>query len=244
MRSLTAPELLQVWENGLQYSQTDRSLTLLQYASSKEDINPATLSIGQRDAKLLQLRKWMFGSKLLNTALCPACGEKVEWENDVNDFMLQHSHADVAADFQITVDDFELHFRLPVSSDIKQLRREYTDEENELILLRQCVLEIKRGNVPCLFEDLPAYVLDAVDERISKEDAQADITVLLTCPACAHEWLSHFDIQSYLWTEINAWAKSMVQEVYVLARHFGWSEHDILNMSPQRRQLYLQMIFA
>ncbi|MEX6688174.1 hypothetical protein QTN47_11745 [Danxiaibacter flavus] len=242
MRSLTAPELLQVWENGLQHSQTDRSLALLQYASSKDDTNPATLSIGQRDARLLQLRKWMFGSKLLNTAVCPSCGEKVEWENDVNDFMLQHSHA--TSDFQIKVDDFELRFRLPVSADIKQVQKGCTDEENELILLRQCLLEIKRDNEPCLVEDLPRYVLDALEERISKEDAQADITVLLTCPACAHEWLSHFDIQSYLWTEINAWAKNMVQEVYVLARHFGWSEHDILNMSPQRRQLYLQMIFA
>lgn len=243
MRSLTGSELLQVWENGLQSSQTERSLALLKYASSKEDINPATLSIGRRDARLLQLRKWMFGSKLLNTAVCPACGEKVEWENDVNDFMLQHSH-DAVPDFQITVDDFELRFRLPVSSDMKRLQKDYTDEENELILLRQCVLEITRDNVTCLVDDLPRYVLDVVEERISREDAQADITVLLACPACAHEWLSHFDIQSYLWTEINAWAKNMIQEVYVLARHFGWSEHDILNMSPQRRQLYLQMIFA
>ena len=244
MRSLTAPELLQVWENGLQYSQTDRSLALLQFASSKEDIDPVALSIGQRDARLLLLRKWMFGSKLQNTAVCQVCGEKVEWENDLNDFIVQHANVDSTSHFQITVDDFELRFRLPVSDDIKLLRKDCTDEENEMTLLRRCLLDIKRHNESLLVEDLPRNVLDAVEERISKEDAQADITVLLTCPACAHEWLSHFDIQSYLWTEINAWAKNMVQEVYVLAKHFGWSENDILNMSPRRRQLYLQMIFA
>src|SRR4051812_44857224 len=89
MRALTTPELLQVWELGLQRSRVDRALTLLYIACSKDDGDPATLSIGQCDARLLQLREWMFGSKLLNTANCPACRQKVEWENNVKDFMLQ-----------------------------------------------------------------------------------------------------------------------------------------------------------
>ncbi len=244
MRPLTTPELLQVWEYGLQYSQTDRALSLLQYASSTDDIDPAALSIGQRDVRLLQLRKWMFGSKLMNTAICPACGEKVEWENNINDFILQQSHADASDGYHIAVDHYSIRFRLPVSADLRLLRSALSQEENEMILLRQCLLEMWKDDTLCSVEALPQYVLDAVEQKIADEDAQADITVLLSCPACAHEWLSHFDIQTYLWTEINAWAKDLMQEVYVLAKHFGWSEHDILNMSPQRRQLYLQMIFA
>jgi hypothetical protein len=68
--------------------------------------------------------------------------------------------------------------------------------------------------------------------------------MLLTCPNCCNQWEGQFDIASYLWTEINTWARHMLQEVYLLARAFGWSEYAILTMSPQRRQLYLEMIRA
>ena len=32
------------------------------------------------------------------------------------------------------------------------------------------------------------------------------------------------------------------QIAFVLARAFGWSERDILHLSPQRRQIYLEML--
>ena len=72
MRALKAMELLTVWERGLNQTLLERVLALLIAACPKIDSETiAGLSIGERDARLLQLREWMFGSHLVNTAQCP-----------------------------------------------------------------------------------------------------------------------------------------------------------------------------
>ena len=64
----------------------------------------------------------------------------------------------------------------------------------------------------------------------------------LNCADCGHRWVSAFDIVSFLWSEIDNWAKRLLREVCALATALGWREADILAMSAQRRQLYLQII--
>ena len=61
------------------------------------------------------------------------------------------------------------------------------------------------------------------------------------CPACDHRWSTVFDIASYLWSEIHAWAKRLLRTVDTLARTYAWREADILALSPSRRQIYLEL---
>jgi hypothetical protein len=245
VRPLTTPELLRAWEHGLNRPLMDRSLYLLRAASTAGETEAAALSIGQRDARLLQLREWMFGPRLANTAICPHCAERVEWENDVQDLRLQPVvAAEAAPAFELEADGFHLSFRLPTSADITALDIRNSGKENSDALLQQCVLGAHKDGIEYNASTLPPHVLHAMEERMSREDAQADITLLLNCPACSQQWESRFDILGYLWSEINAWAMHILQEVYLLAKAFGWSEQDILNMSPQRRRLYLEMLRA
>ena len=53
-----------------------------------------------------------------------------------------------------------------------------------------------------------------------------------------------FDIGAFFWSEIDAWAGRILQQVHVLASAYGWSERDVLALSPVRRQLYLGMVGA
>ncbi len=245
MRSLSTAELLHVWETHLDAAPVNRSLALLNAAAATEEPDLDALTIGQRDARLLQLRESLFGSKLSNTANCPSCQEKVEWESDINDFKQQpQSNLDDTPLFQVLVDGFEVVFRLLVIADFFQLQAGWPIEENEKLLLQQCMVVIKKNGEPCQFEDLPAHIHEAVEERLANEDPQADIRISLACPVCLHEWQAPFSIERFLWSEIHEWIKDLLQEVYILAKHFGWSEREILSMSPQRRRLYLQMIFA
>src|SRR5664279_677668 len=90
MRNLTETELLNLWEDCMDLPLIETSLHLIGTASSVNDLNGiANLSIGQRDIRLLQLREWMFGSRLKSMAICPHCSERIEWENEVKDFRLQ-----------------------------------------------------------------------------------------------------------------------------------------------------------
>ena len=77
---------------------------------------------------------------------------------------------------------------------------------------------------------------------MAQADPQADVQLALSCPACSHQWQSVFDIVSFFWSEMNAWAYRILREVHILASAYGWREADILAMSPYRRQLYLKMV--
>jgi len=90
MKALKAEELLGAWEQGLNQPLLQRVLILL--LAAYPEIPPDALmklSVGQRDRHLLRLREHLFGPRLLNTALCPECGQRMEWENNIGDFINQ-----------------------------------------------------------------------------------------------------------------------------------------------------------
>jgi hypothetical protein len=85
-------------------------------------------------------------------------------------------------------------------------------------------------------------LVEALDARLSLADAHADIRLNLNCTACAACWRAPFDIASYLWSEVDAWALRLLRDVHRLARAYGWREADILALSSSRRQCYLDML--
>jgi hypothetical protein len=83
-------------------------------------------------------------------------------------------------------------------------------------------------------------VLNAVAARLGELDPQADLMVPLECPECGHGWQSSLDIAEHLWTEIDTYAKRLIYEVTGLATAFGWTEAEVLAVSPARRRMYLE----
>ena len=79
---------------------------------------------------------------------------------------------------------------------------------------------------------------------MAEADPQAEVELALNCPACGEGWQAPFDIESFFWDEIGAWARRVLGEVHVLASSYGWRESDILNMSAWRRQFYIDLIGA
>ena len=202
----------------------------------------AGLSIGERDAHLLQLREWLFGSRLQNLAHCPKCATPVEWETNTTELYLRDpSPEPVVKEYSLTLEEFNLRFRLLNSNDLLKATSHPALHDPKK-LLSGCILMAKKGEQDYPAEALPDSIWDALDQRMGEEDPQADIQMLAQCPLCSHNWKVPFDIMSYLWTEIENWARHLLHEVYLLARAFGWSERDILCMSAQRRQLYLEML--
>jgi hypothetical protein len=79
---------------------------------------------------------------------------------------------------------------------------------------------------------------------MAEADSQADVRINLSCPACEHQWQAAFDVLSFFWSEITAWAHRILSDVHALAYAYGWREADILNMSPRRRRYYLTLLEA
>jgi hypothetical protein len=237
MQAPTVNEALGVWERGAGMGQAERGLALLGLAhagAQREAL--ADLSIGARDAALLSLREAMFGPHIDGRANCPVCGEAVEMN-----FTIDHIRTEPPQSPSLSLqhDNCFVQLRLPTSRDLITLDRHGADARTAL--LAKCVVSASVNGRPAGHDALPQRALDAAVMKLSEADPQADITIALRCPACAHDWKAPFDIVSYLWTELDAWAMRILHEVHALARAYGWHEADILALSPARRKFYLEM---
>lgn len=245
MRALSASELLDIWERGLTQQPSQRVVMLL--AAGYPEIPPdalAKLSIGQRDAKLLTLREWTFGPQLVSLVTCPSCAQRLELTFNVVEIRVapESGSAESAEELSLNVADYEIRFRLPNTLDLAAVAGREDVVESRQLLLQRCLLAIHHNGKERSADELSADVVDAVVERMVQADPQADVQLGLSCPSCAHQWLATFDIVSFFWTEIEAWAYRTLREVHILASTYGWREADILAMSPWRRQFYLEMV--
>ena len=108
-------------------------------------------------------------------------------------------------------------------------------------LLALCVLDTARGQEQLDAEALPAETLEVVASRMAALDPQADVRLALDCPGCGHRWEPELDVAGHVLAEIDAHATRLLAEVHGLARAYGWSEGDILALSPRRRRRYLEL---
>jgi len=241
MNRLSALELLAAWECGLSQGIMNRALTLLAVSNPRCSRNTlAQLSIGRRDAGLLSLREQLFGSQLSAVTECPSCREQLEFNLRTSD--LRNSSDAAVFDSSVSVGEWQLEFRLPTSNDLLEIPEDSDLEEARTQLLERCILSVEENRTARPLGDVPADVIDAVVQRMSEADPFGDLQLALGCPACEHHWQAPFDIARFLWIEINAWAHRILRDVNSLARVYGWTEPDMLALSPLRRQIYLEMI--
>jgi hypothetical protein len=231
MRALSAGELLGVWERGLAQGLAERALTLLAAACDVRPDELVGLTIGQRDACLLTLRE----------LACPGCGQRLELTFDVTEVRADEP-AEPGRAAWVTKERYQVQCRPPNSSDLAAGARESDPRELRKMLLARCLIAAHLDGGPVAVDQLPSDVLDAVGEAIAEVDPQADVQLAVSCASCGRPWRTVFDIVSFFWEEIDAWACRILREIHILASAYQWTERDILALTPQRRQLYLDMV--
>jgi hypothetical protein len=267
MRVLSASELLGVWERGLTQSPVHRALGLLSAANPEQTPTQlAALSIGRRDGLLLTLREWTFGSQIQSVATCPHCSDRLELSFEISDIRvpeiapakpevsllsrwLRQDRQPERRSSVVKFADYEVQFQLPNSLDlaacldrVPALNAGGNTSNPQQILLQRCLSMVRYQGKQQSIDQLPADAIDAVVAQMAEEDPQANVQLNLTCPSCSHQWRSHFDIVSFFWAEIQAWAIRTLREIHTIAAAYGWSEAEILAMNPYRRYLYLEMV--
>jgi hypothetical protein len=236
--------MVTAWETGRQQHPLDRALTLLAAAHperSREEL--ATLTVGQRDALLLELRERMFGSRMQARVVCPRCGEAVELEVSTSQLRVGAPAAG-AVPYELETDGIRLRFRLPDSRDLAAAVRAPDGERAHLTLVERCVIEARAANeaAPQPPAVLPPAVLGRLAQAMAELDPQAEVLLDLDCAACRHGWQAQLDIGTFLFSELTGECKRLLGEVHALALAYKWSEADILAMPPHRRSFYLAMV--
>jgi hypothetical protein len=231
-------QLVEVWENATAQTENDRALTILANANAGTREELASISIGERDRLLMELREATFGSALLAYAECPRCAERLELSVDSAVLRLSTDTPELSRELE--ADGFFLRFRLPDTKDLTAAARRGDVAEARRLIFQSCILEARRGDEQVEVQELPASVVSAFVQKLAKCDPLAEVLIDLTCPACGHRWTVMFDIARFFWQEISGTARRLLSQVATLARTYGWREADILTMSPQRRQFYLE----
>jgi hypothetical protein len=241
MRPLSAEQILRIWEIGQRQHPVDRALTLLTFACPDRSLAQlAALTVGQRDALLLTLREITLGKHLNGFAACPDCGEELEFT--IETAQIRAPDPVLAPDYEFAIAEFSGKFRLPNSFDLAAIAPAPSVEIAKSILLQRCLLQARHHSSEISPEELPPPIVAQLAAQMVALDPAAEILFDLACPACPHEWQILFDIVSFLWAELAAQARRLLQEVHQLARHYSWHEADILAMSPTRRNHYLEFL--
>ena len=244
MRTLSAEDLLCIWELGHEQNALERAITILAVAfpdTPREAL--AGLSLGHRNARLLQVREQLFGHKLDGFAECPRCSQRLEFALDAaalwGDSSAEPPHE--GERYDLAAGGFELRYRLPDSQDLAAAAACADLESARRLLAQRCVMYARQQGQLVSVAELPEEVIARLAAQLAERDPLADVQLDLECPACRHCWEVVLNIGVFLWTELSALAKHLLREVHALARAYGWREADILSLSATRRQFYLDL---
>ena len=241
LRVPAADELLRAWERGRidDAVRAEALLDALGVAPGAADALP----LGRRNRLLLAARAGLFGVDADVEAPCARCGLRLEARLDLGAIFGgppegTHQTADDAV-LRVQVRRYDVRLRLPTGADLRDLPAEVEAAAQEL--LARCVLAARRADRRVAPARLPSSVVTSLETALADADPDAVIEVVLVCPDCDVKQPTPLDPVAFLWFEVDAWAWRLLDEVRSLAAAYGWSESDILRMTPARRQAYLHL---
>lgn len=240
---VSANAILSAWEVGERRDPVDRALLLLQLAQPEQPLSDlATLSVGERNAYVLQLREQLLGDTLRCRVQCPECGVVLEFTLNTDDIRSRQAAAQLRC--EILAHGVRLQLRPPNSLDLAAVAQSPDTETARHVVLRRCVARATRRGRALAVDALSAATVDAIAEALEELDPLAALPLRLACRDCGHNWSANLDIGAFVWQEASALARRLLREVHQLASAYGWCESDILAMSDSRRQVYLEMLLA
>lgn len=230
---IPAAQLLEAWDRGqAATSLPARALALLPLAGP--DADPDRLPVGAANARLLELRERLFGPRLTCVAECPHCAERLELGFTVGDLLA--SAAPPPAEVEVAAGEETFRLRLPTWCDLAALAESRSPGDPRARLLARCRLPVGSDPAP-----LSEAVLEAAAGALEEADPLAETRIAIGCAQCDAQFEARFDIVEYLWSEVDVRARRLMGEVHALASAYGWSEAEVLALTPARRRVYLEM---
>jgi hypothetical protein len=241
MPELSATATIDLWEGAEQLPPLERALALASAAPSTAgaDDELAKLPLGRRDGRLLGLHRAVAGPLLEATTPCPACGEEVEFSVDV-DTLLDEGNAAVSPT-PIEADGYVVEWRPLDSDDVAAAAAGSDAAAAEATLLSRCVTAAHGADGDVEATAVPPSVREALSKALAAADPLAEVLVDIGCAACGATFVADLDVGRLVWDEIRGRAERFLYEVDILARAYGWTEREVLELSEGRRAAYLAL---
>lgn len=220
----SAAGILTLWERVADLSPPLRALALAEAAGGEPEVL-RDRPVGETHAWLLRLRESWLGSRMEATVCCPGCGERAELALDTAEL---RALGDARAPLR------QAGARPPTPADLAAASVS-ADPEREL--RQRCLGALLTGE-----QEPSAALVAEVEEALSRADPIAEVVVRLRCPACGTAYDADVDLAAHVAAELDALAQRLLHEVDVLARAYGWTEHEVLALPAARRAAYLRLV--
>lgn len=232
--------LLELWEHGLGHPAPARGDALLR----ADDDLAAPATLGERTVRLLKLHAALFGTEVELLSRCPACHSTVNFASDCAGLLARLPLPAIDALHRLEADGITIEFCLPSSADVAATSNEQTDESFARRLIDGCVLAATRDGEEVAVSELSDAALDAVSRQMETLDPAAVVSFAVACPECERQWNAPLDVGQLVWQKVQVAAERLLLDVDALARAYGWTEREVLSLSPARRAAYLQIVTA
>lgn len=236
MTRLSDPrDVLTVWESAADVTPAARGAALAHQLGFAADLDTA-LDLSLAECASISVRAFIesYGTKVDGVVRCTTCGETLEVQMPLDGLDLE-TIASPTETVTTTVGDVKV--RSPTTRDL--LLAGSSESPVEALLVR-CVSSPEGRPVQVdLLSVNDRATVDAACERLS---GLAGVVLATECPACGATVQAGIDPAALWWQRIQESARRVVAEVSALAGAFGWSESDVLAMSPGRRAAYLAVV--
>ena len=196
-------------------------------------------ALGARNATLLGARGALFGRPWPLASRCPACGTACEFEIDsislAEDLARMTPRANATPVAHVGRSAL---LRAPTANDLRAIAQGGEGPDAMRALLARCLT----GDIDV--SELTEEDVEEFGETLEALDPGALVRFELVCPDCQGRWQAAIDIGEAFWQELSRAAEQSLLEVDALARAYGWTEAEVLALSPTRRAAYLQLVGA
>ena len=241
MRGLSGELLLTALDLGAHETYLGRILTMLALAhpeTSREQL--ATWSLQDITIELLTLRTLSFGPELSGYLACPHCSARLEFTLPVPPLIESIRRSTTASGERCTIGGTDFTMRTVTLADLLDASAIADLGSARKLLLASCISEAHTEKIIHEALEEPDFMRSALR---AFEDFQSgsEVVIELHCAECAKAHPVDLDLGRFVWAEVRHAANRLLREVHELATAYGWQEANIIGMSPNRRNAYLEM---
>lgn len=192
-------------------------------------------TLGARNLALLALRNALFDRRWPFASRCPECAETCEFEVDARAFAEELGR--LTPERPAGIIEWEgraIAARPFTAGDLEAVAR-CPDRRTAARALIGLAVEGMET------ESLSDEEVEIVGDRLEALDPAAAVAFDLGCPTCGTRWSAALDIAEALWSEVQRASERVLTEIDALARAYGWTEAEVLALSPLRRAAYIQL---
>lgn len=209
------------------------------------------LTIGDRERLVFAICISTFSEEMDLVSRCPfeECGALSEMTLNLNELVYLNPDNKPADSFEINASTNDgpltVHFRMPTGYDQEKAGQQLIktpDAPVEQELIEACILEV-RNNQEKIFpnQHLLQVLKPQIEAAWSALDPASDPFAKINCPECGRDYTAILDALSLLLTGLEN-RGDLFDQVHRLARVYHWSEGEVLSLTFDRRQRYLDIV--